>query len=110
MRAEELRITTTSSTHSVGRMAPMVMHSTKHKLLVGLVAGAILLSGCGASGDATCRQYLKMSERDQNKIVKALVKNRGESSKDAEAAMRVQISAFCTVAKPDAKIIETLGK
>ncbi len=88
----------------------MLTHLAKHKLLVGIVAGAILLSGCGSSDDATCEQYLKMSEQDQDKIVKALVKNIGESSKDAEAAMRTQISAFCSVAKPDAKIIETLGK
>ncbi len=88
----------------------MLMHSIKHKLVIALVAGAILLSGCGAE-EATCGDYKKMSEDDQNKVVKALLKKKtGKSSKDAEAIMRMEISTFCAFADPETKIIETLGK
>ncbi len=89
----------------------MLMHSTKHKLLVGLVAGAILLSGCGASGDATCGDYKQMSENDQHKVVKALLKKKTRKpSKDGEDIIRMEISAFCALVQPETKIIEALGK
>ncbi len=104
------RLTENSGHQWLGRKLVMSKQSLGYKLLAGLVAATMLLTGCSAAskgGNATCEEFRNMSTDDKLKVTAKVLKPVIKDFTDKEMNNAVMTMAlYCSVAKPDTKLRE----
>lgn len=91
-------------------MSMFTRSTVRSAAAITVLAAALSLGACAKAGaDTTCKDFLKMSESDQNQQVVKLYKDKHDSEPAAAATtgLRTEAVTYCsTVGKPDTKIKE----